>query len=93
MAHRFGQFVLLAAVCFEPGLRAQDGASLRLVDERLQDAHRLAEHHAFVFVGGISRMETVSRPRCRTGVEEKLEYSISLSYGTTQSLTLKTEVR
>jgi hypothetical protein len=77
MAHRFGQFVLLAAVCFEPGLRAQDGASLRLVDERLQDAHRLAEHHAFVFVGGISRMETVSRPRCRTGVEEKLEYSIS----------------
>ena len=76
MAHRFGQFVLLAAVCFEPGLRAQDGASLRLVDERLQ-AHRLAEHHAFVFVGGISRMETVSRPRCRTGVEEKLEYSIS----------------
>jgi hypothetical protein len=77
MAHRFGQFVLLAAVCFEPGLRAQDGASLRLVDERLQDAHRLAEHHAFVFVGGISRLETVSRPRCRTGVEEKLEYSIS----------------
>jgi hypothetical protein len=69
--------VLLAAVCFEPGLRAQDGASLRLVDERLQDAHRLAEHPAFVFVGGISRMETVSRPRCRTGVEEKLEYSIS----------------
>src|ERR1022692_3763359 len=60
MAHRFGQFVLPAAVCFEPGLRAQDGASLRLVDERLQDAHRLAEHHAFVFVGGISRRETVS---------------------------------
>ena len=82
---------LLAAVCFEPGLRAQDGASLSLVDERLQDAHRLAEHHAFVFVAGISRMETVSRPRCRTGVEEKLEYSIS-PYGTTQSLTLKTEV-
>jgi hypothetical protein len=75
MAH--SQFVFLAAVCFEPGLRAQDGASLRLVDERLQDAHRLAEHHAFVFVGGISRMETVSRPRCRTGVEEKLEYIIS----------------
>jgi hypothetical protein len=76
MAHRFGQFVLLAklaAVCFEPGLRAQEGASLKLVDERLQDAHRLAEPHAFVFVGGISRMETVSR----TGVEEKLEYSIS----------------
>ena len=77
MAHRFGQFVLLAAVCFEPGLRAQDGASLRLVEERLQDAHRLAEHHAFVFVGGISRMESVSLPRCRTTVEEKLEYSIS----------------
>ena len=49
----------------------------RLVEERLQDAHRLAEHHAFVFVGGISRMETVSLPRCRTTVEEKLEYSIS----------------
>jgi hypothetical protein len=78
MAHRFGQFVLLTAVCFEPaGLRAQDGASLRLVEEQLQDAHRLAEHHAFVFVGGISRMETVSLPRCRTTVEEKLEYSIS----------------
>jgi hypothetical protein len=77
MAHRFGQFVLLAAVCFEPGLRAQDGASLRLVDERLQDAHRLAEHHAFDFVGGISRMEAVSRRRSRTGVEVKLEYSIS----------------
>jgi hypothetical protein len=93
MAHRFGQFVLLTAVCFEPGLRgAQDGASLRLVDERLQDAHRLAEHHAFVFVAGISRMGTVSRPRCRTGVEEKLEYGIS-TYGATLSLTLKTEVR
>ena len=85
MAHRFGQFVLLAAVCFEPGLRAQDGASLRLVDERPQDAHRLAEHHAFVFVAGISRMETVSRPRCRTGVEEKLEYSISTLWNDPES--------
>ena len=69
MAH--SQFVLLAAVCFEPGLRAQDGAWLRLVDERLQDAHRLGEHHAFISVGGIRRMKTASR----TGVEEELEYS------------------
>ena len=44
-------------------------------------------------LSAVSEMETVSRPRCRTGIEEKLEYSISLSYGTTQSLTLKTEVR
>jgi hypothetical protein len=91
MAH--SQFVFLAAVCFEPGLRAQDGASLRLVDERLQDAHRLAEHHAFVFVGGISRMETVAVRAAVRASKKNWNTAAPLSYGTTQRLTLKTKIR
>jgi len=48
-----------------------------MVLERLRDPHHLAQHHSFVFVGEISRMETIHHHRCRAGVEEKLEYRIS----------------
>jgi hypothetical protein len=59
-------------------LRAENAASLATIHEHLKDPHGLAQHHAFVFVGDISRMETIHQHRCRAGIEEKLEYRISL---------------
>jgi hypothetical protein len=55
-----------------------NAASLATIHEHLRDPHGLAQYHAFVFVGEISRMETLHQHRCRAGIEEKLEYRVSL---------------
>jgi hypothetical protein len=59
-------------------LWVENAAPLATIHEHLKDPHGLAQHHAFVFVGEISRMETIHQHRCRPESEEKLEYRISL---------------
>ena len=58
-------------------LAAQNPATLAQFHELLQDPHRLAQHQSFLFVGEISRMETVPRAQCKSGVENKVAYSVS----------------
>jgi len=71
-------FVLLVALCCAPFLRAEDAWPLSRFHDRLQDSDRLAQHRGFVFVGEISRMEAIRRPRCNSGIENKLAYRASL---------------
>ena len=57
--------------------RDKGDAVMLAMHDRLQDSSRLAQHRAFVFVGEISRMEAVRRPRCKSGIENKVAYRVS----------------
>ena len=70
-------FVPFVALCCASVLRADDSRPLSQFHDRLQDSQRLAQHRAFVFLGEISRMEAVRRPRCRSGIENKVAYRVS----------------
>jgi hypothetical protein len=59
MKRILGQFVLPVVLFIGPSfLRAENAASLATIHEHPKDPHGLAQYHAFVFVGEISRMET-----------------------------------
>jgi hypothetical protein len=57
-------------------LYAQSPALLE-IHQHLRDWRRMARQHEFVFVAEISRMESIRQSRCRAGVEQKLEYTVS----------------
>ena len=44
--------------------------------ERVQDSRRAAQHRSFLFTGEISRMDTVPRARCQSGVENRVAYKV-----------------
>ena len=58
-------------------LCADSTQSLAAVHKRLQDHRGLAQHHALVFAGEITRMQAIPRPRCSAGVEHRVTYRIS----------------
>jgi hypothetical protein len=58
-------------------LHAQSTPALSEIHQRLQDWRFMARQHAFVLVGEISRMKSIRQSRCRAGVEQKLEYTVS----------------
>lgn len=57
-------------------LKAEIPSSLSRIHEAVQDWRTMARTHGFVFVGEIETMRRVPTRRCRSGSEEKLEYSV-----------------
>jgi hypothetical protein len=72
----FAHFLFTCVFFLGLPLHAQSTA-LPEIHEHLQDWRGMARQHAFVFVGEISRMETIRQSHCHSGVEQKLEYTVS----------------
>jgi hypothetical protein len=72
----FAHFLLPCVFFLGSPLHAQSTALLEF-HEHLRDWRGMARQHAFVFVGDISRMESIGQRRCHSGTEQKLEYTVS----------------
>jgi hypothetical protein len=68
---------LLSVVFFLGSFLHAQSPALLGIHQHLRDWKSLARQHAFVFVGEISRMESIRQSRCHSEVEQKLEYTVS----------------
>lgn len=59
-----------------PLTRADSSPSLSGISRRLHDHRALAQHHALVFEGEITRLQEIPRPTCSGGVEHRVTYRI-----------------